>query len=74
MLPGSFTDLLLQISNFTDLAAEDLAEALHLGIGERAAGGLVVGGRGRRGRERGRLRPRIADRHLDAIRPRSDLL
>ena len=42
MLPGSFTCLLLQISNFADLAAEDFAEALHFRIGQRAAGGFVL--------------------------------
>src|SRR6185295_16473014 len=41
MLPGSFTYLLLEVANFADFAAEYFAEALHLGVGERASGGFV---------------------------------
>ena len=40
MLPGSFIVLLLQISDFSDFAAEHFAEALHFGIGQRAAASL----------------------------------
>src|SRR5512133_2292540 len=71
MLPGSFTGLLLEISNFAAFAAENFAEALHLGIGERAAGRLVLRRRVRRGGFRGerrRLRSGVPDRNLDAVR------
>ena len=50
MLPGSFTCLLLQVANCANLAAEDFPETLHFRIGQRAAGGFVLGvGLGRRG-------------------------
>src|SRR5471030_3180853 len=42
MLPGSFTLLLLEISNLANFAAEHLPEALHFRIGQRAAGHFVV--------------------------------
>src|SRR3954471_21235194 len=75
MLPGSFTGLLLEISNFSNFAAEDFAEALHFGIGEGAAGGIVLldAGGGRCG-DGGSLLAGIADRHFDAVRFGRDLL
>jgi hypothetical protein len=42
MLPGSFTYLLLQVSNSADFAAEDFAEALNFRVGQRAAGGFIL--------------------------------
>src|SRR5262249_20128463 len=41
MLPGSFTYLLLEISNFADFAAEDFAETAHFGVGKGATGDFV---------------------------------
>src|ERR1039457_6545276 len=72
MLPGSFTLRLLQVSNFTDFArGENLAETLHFGMGQRAAGGLVLrdGRRGecRRGRRCGG-RPAFPNLKTDAQR------
>src|ERR1017187_5364601 len=69
MLPGSFTLRLLQVSNFTDFArGEDFAEALHFGMGQRAAGGLVPGDGRRRGRGCGGRRG-VAHLEPDAQRP-----
>src|ERR1039457_2715084 len=71
MLPGSFTLRLLQVSNFADFArGEDFAEALHFGMGKRAAGGLVFrdGRRGGRGRRCGSRRG-VANLETDAQRP-----
>src|SRR6266849_10308612 len=44
MLPGSFTSLLLKISNRSNLPAKDFLESLHFRIGECARGGLILGG------------------------------
>jgi len=53
MLPGNFTWLLLEISNFADFAAKHFPEAPDLGVGQRAGGDFVFviagGGRERRG-------------------------
>src|SRR5271157_4442185 len=50
MLPGNFTWLLLEISNFADLAAKHFPEAPDLEVGQRAGGDFVFavagGGRG----------------------------
>src|SRR6266702_4198488 len=42
MLPGSFTYLLLQIPDRSNLAAEDLLKPFHFGIGQRARRGLIL--------------------------------
>src|SRR6185369_16429111 len=68
MFPGSFTYLLLEVANFAHFAAEGLAESLDFGVGERAAGGLVLLRRRRGNRPVGRRRRRIAGRKLDAQR------
>src|SRR5579871_2105001 len=63
MLPGSFTSLLLEVSNFADLAAKDFPKTPDLFVAQRAPGEIVFfsGGRGCR---RGGLR-RFADADLD---------
>src|ERR1039458_6644996 len=71
MLPGSFTLRLLQVSNFANFSrGKDFAEALHFGMGQRAAGGLILGDGRRCGPwcGFGRGRP-IADLETDAQRP-----
>src|SRR5260370_31036813 len=65
MLPGSFTLLLLEISNLANFAAEHFPEALHFRIGQRAAGHFVVAV-SRWGRAWLR---RFTGRELDAQRP-----
>src|SRR5271157_1492216 len=53
MLPGNFTGLLLEVSNFADFAAKHFPEAPDLGVGQRAGGGFLFvmtgGGRRKRG-------------------------
>src|SRR3954453_19556678 len=49
ILPGSFTYLLLEIADFANFTAENFAEPLYFGIGQCAAGGVVLFGRGRGG-------------------------
>src|SRR5580658_3219162 len=77
MLPGSFMWLLLEVSNFADLAAEDFAEALHFGVGQRARGGFVLGRGGRFSGwgcdGRGDFRAGFADEYFDAHGPRRDV-
>src|SRR5947199_176464 len=48
MLPGSFTSLLLEISDFSNFTAKNFAESPHFGVGQSAAGHFVVLFAGRR--------------------------
>src|SRR5450631_926008 len=74
ILPGSFTCLLLEVANFTYFAAEDFAEALHFGVGQRPAGDIVAGFvPGRRGeRDRRRSRAGFQNGELQAQGPAED--
>src|SRR5689334_22976131 len=75
MFPGSFTGLLLQISNLSNFAAEDLAEALHFPVCQSSAGGVrlaFVGPRRSVARRGGRAG--FANHPFDPIRLRRDLL
>src|SRR5689334_21190351 len=55
MLPGSFTPLLLQVSDLAHFSSEHVTETLYFGVGERACGQLVLvrrrGGLGILGRD-----------------------
>src|SRR6266851_8246837 len=66
MLPGSFTYLLLQIANRSNLAAEYFLEPFHFRIAQRARRGFV---RWRLLGSRRRRRSRLAGRDLDLHRP-----
>src|SRR5512147_1611237 len=72
MLPGSFTSLLLEISNFAYFAAEDFTKPPDLGIGERPAGGLVLSRCG--GSRIDRRGGRVANHHPDAHGTRRNAL
>src|SRR5207249_8312490 len=73
MLPGNFTSLLLQVSDFVNLAVEHVAESLDLRIGQRAAGGIVFPSLGCGPERRGRL-GRLIHANFDAQRARGNLL